>query len=190
MSELAPEGAAPATDDGQEVNDTTTDAPEFSRTYVERLRRENARYRSQVRELEPAATKLSELEAATATELERAVASARAETEKATAERYTRLLVEAEARGVAAELRFRDPADAVRLVDLDDIETGKDGAVNRDAVRDALRAIAESKPYLTEESTPPTAEEAGIGITGTGSGKDFSSYSVADFDKELGFTKG
>jgi hypothetical protein len=191
VSELAPEGA-PATDEGQEANTAdATEAPEFSRTYVEKLRRENARYRSQVRELEPAATKLSELEAANATELERAVATAKAEAEKATAERYTRLLVEAEARGVAAELRFRDPADAVRLVDLDDIETAKDGTVNRDAVRDALRAIAEAKPYLTEEvSAPPTAEEAGIGVTGTGGGKDFGSYSVADFDKELGFTAG
>ncbi|WP_159944801.1 MULTISPECIES: hypothetical protein [unclassified Nocardiopsis] len=188
MSEAVPEGTAPATDEGQEVNDTATDAPEFSRSYVEKLRRENAKYRSQVRELEPAAAKVAELEAANATELERAVATAKAETEKAVSERYARLLVEAEARGIAAELRFRDPADAVRLVDLDDIEADKDGAVNRDAVRDALRSIAEAKPYLTEESAVASAEEAGIGVTGTGPGKDYASYSVTDLDKELGFT--
>jgi hypothetical protein len=184
MSEVAPEGAPTATDEGQDTTDT--EAPEFTRAYVEKLRRENARYRSQVRELEPAAAKAAELEAASATEMEKAVAAAKAETEQALASRYTRLLGEAEARAVAAELKFRDAGDAVRLLDLDDIETDKDGAINRDAVRDALRAIAEQKPYLTEQAPVASPQDAGIGVTGTG-GKDYSSYSVTDFEKEMGF---
>jgi ATPase subunit of ABC transporter with duplicated ATPase domains len=125
---------APTTDTNGTVdaNDTApaperSESDQFSREYVEKIRRDAARYRTRVRELEPQAEKLAELEAATATETEKAVATARAEAEQATAEKYRGLLVRAEARSVAAELKFHDVDDAVRLVELGDVETAEDG---------------------------------------------------------------
>lgn len=60
----AREGAAQ--EEGQQDQDV------FDRQYVEKLRRENAKYRTRVKELEPQAAKLRELEDASKSELERA----------------------------------------------------------------------------------------------------------------------
>ncbi|GAA4908083.1 hypothetical protein [Streptomonospora salina] len=176
----------PASDSGASTGESTepSEGGEFSRDYVEKLRRENARYRTQVRELEPKAAKADELEQANATENERAVTAAKAETEKATAEKYRGLLVQAEARALAAELKFRDPEDAVRLVDLADVEAGEDGAVDRESIRSVLRTVADKKPYLIEAAPVPSPADAGIGVTGA-PGSDYGNLSVSDMDKEL-----
>ncbi|QMV85721.1 hypothetical protein HW450_03025 [Corynebacterium hindlerae] len=61
-------------DDG--VNDkqhTPEQQDTFDREYVEKLRRENAKYRTKVKELEPQAAKLKEIEDASKTELDKAL---------------------------------------------------------------------------------------------------------------------
>lgn len=62
----AQEEAASSAEKNQEQADS------FDREYVEKLRKENAKYRTRVKELEPQAAKLKEIEDASKSELEKA----------------------------------------------------------------------------------------------------------------------
>lgn len=85
------------------------------------------------------------------TDQEKAVEAAKAEgrTEALTAAN-TRL-VSAEARALAAEAKFRNPALAVRAVDLSSVKVADDGAVDAEAIKAALKELSESEPYLIED---------------------------------------
>lgn len=169
--------AQPDTDPG---TGTGTDARAAE---VAKLRRENAAWRTKLRATEE---RLSGLEAQHQTDAEKALAQARAEAASETATKFQQRLLAAQVRTIAAELRFRDPADAGRLVDLEEIQVGPDGEIDGEALRAALKTVAEAKPYLIEEATPriPTAREAGLGMAGAPD-TDYTGYSVADFDKEF-----
>lgn len=102
-----------------------------------------------------AAAKLAEIEAANATDLEKAVKAARDEgrTEAATAANSR--LVSAEARAIAAELKFKNPALAIKAVDLSDVSVSPDGEVDAAAIRAALDTLATDEPYLVGETAEP-----------------------------------
>jgi hypothetical protein len=91
------------------------------------------------------------------TDQEKALAVARseaAETAKVeTAATYERRLLEATVKAQAAG-RFRDPADALRLLDLTDIPRGDDGVIDDAAIGAALDQILSEKPYLGTDQTP------------------------------------
>lgn len=114
-----------------------------------------------------AAKRLEEIEAANASETEKAVAAARKEGEAATLERVNARLVKAEARAVAAALGFTDPTDAVALVDLSEVTVDEDGEVDSEAVKKELAALAERKAYLLKAKADTSASDAGIGATGS-----------------------
>ena len=61
----------------------------------------------------------------------------------------TRRIRQLVAEAVAAELRFINPATAVRLAGLDDIEVNPLGQLDEAAVRDRLQDLATAEPYLT-----------------------------------------
>lgn len=117
----------------------------------ERKARRDAERRAKEREEE-----LEQLRRSQMDEQERAVADARDEGKKeATAAVNTRL-VSAEVRAAAAKKGLTDPADAVRLLDLDQFDVDDNGDVDASAIEAALTALVESKPYLTSGSaTPP-----------------------------------
>jgi len=56
----------------------------------------------------------------------------------------------AEVRAAAAQL-LKDPADALRYLDLDQFEVSDDGEVDTSAVKEALEGLVKSKPYLAAE---------------------------------------
>ena len=91
------------------------------------------------------------------TEQEKALAIARAEGAEAatasTSASYEKRLLEATIKAQAAG-RFRDPADALRLLDLSDLPRGADGIVAEDAIGSALDSILTEKPYLGLETSP------------------------------------
>jgi hypothetical protein len=74
--------------------------------------------------------------------------------------------VRAEARAVAAELGFIDPADALGQIDLSEVTVDEDGEVDADAVRKELGDLAERKKYLLKQTRDTSATDAGIGTTG------------------------
>jgi alanyl-tRNA synthetase len=110
-----------------------------------------AAQKAELKELKAAKARLDELEQANATDLERAVKKAREEGATEAAERANGRLRNAEARALAAELRFRNPAKAVRLVDLDDVTVSPDGTVDAAAIKARLDSLAKDEPYLVDD---------------------------------------
>lgn len=74
-------------------------------------------------------------------------AQVRREVEREVTEKANRRIVKAEVKALAADT-FADPDDAVRLLDLDDIEVDEDGEVDSDDVRAQLDALLARKPHL------------------------------------------
>lgn len=143
---------APPTDppSPNEPEKTFTQA-ELDRVVAERLKRAKP---ADYDELKAAAKRLAEIEAANATDLEKAVKAARDEGRAEVQKAANARLISAEARAVAAELRFKNPALAIKAVDLTDIKVGEDGAVDGDAVRAALTKLATDEPYLVGDDKP------------------------------------
>jgi hypothetical protein len=124
--------------------------------------------------------KIDEIESASKPELERAVQAARREAAaEATAKANSRL-VTSEARALAAEARFRNPATAVRLLDLSEVSVTDSGEVDTDAIKSALSKLGEDEPYLLadESGRTPPARDAGIGVAGSGTPTDDSPRSL------------
>lgn len=65
-------------------------------------------------------------------------------------------LVSAEARALAAEAKFRNPALAVRALDLKDIPVGDDGEVDGTAIKAKLKELSDADPYLLDDGKKPT----------------------------------
>lgn len=121
-------------------------------------------------DLKAKAARLDEIEAANATELDKAVKTARDEATTAERTRTSGILAGAEARAQAAE-RFRNPATAVKLLDLSGVSVDDEGVVDAAGVKALLDSLAESDPYLLKDDKPevPTPGQVGLGVGGTGS---------------------
>jgi len=90
-----------------------------------------------------------------ATELEKAVKTAREEGRAEATQAANSVLVNAEARAMAAEARFRNPAVAVRAIDLTGVRVGTDGQVDQAAIKALLDDLAKTDPYLVDDGQPP-----------------------------------
>lgn len=115
--------------------------------------------------------KVGALEESTKTDLEREIEKARNEARAEVQTGVNARLVAAEVRALAAELAFRDPADALAQLSaggkLAEAPVGDDGSVDGAAVKAELEALAKSKPYLLKEaSAGASASLAGIGVSG------------------------
>lgn len=127
-----------------------------------------------VKEGEKHRARVEELEAANQSETEKAVAAARKEGAVEARKASDARLVRAEARALAAEAQFRDPARVVRLLDgLDDVTVGEDGGVDTDAIRRQLSELSEEAPYLVapDESPRPPAPNPAQGSSAAGPSK-------------------
>ena len=115
--------------------------------------------------------KVGALEESTKTDLEREVEKARSEARAEVQAGANARLIAAEVRTLAAELAFRDPADALAQLSaggkLSDVPVSDDGSVDGAAVKAELEALARSKPYLLKEAPAgASASLAGIGVSG------------------------
>lgn len=81
-------------------------------------------------------------------ELEAARAEARAETLSKANERVLRSEVKSAAAG-----KLRNPADALKLLDLKDFDVNEDGDVDTDQIQDAISDLLEEKPYLAAQGS-------------------------------------
>lgn len=117
--------------------------PEEMEAELRSARQEAAKYRRSLRATEK---ERDDLRSATQTDSERIVAEAKAEGKReALAEANSRLL-SAEIRSSAAG-KLADPADAVRLLDLDSF-IDADGNIDDKAIRAAIDDLVRTKPYL------------------------------------------
>lgn len=127
---------------------------DLNRIVGERLAREREKYADYESLKEKAAAHDAAIEAAK-TEAEKAVDAARKEGESTATERANARIVGAEARALAATEKFRNPAAAVKLLDLSGVTVGADGEVDADAIKTKLKALAESDPYLVDDGKKP-----------------------------------
>lgn len=102
-----------------------------------------------------AAKRLEEIEAANASELDKAVAKARDEGRAEVQSAANARLISAEARALAAEVKFRNPTLAVKAIDLSGVSVSDDGTVDVAAIRTALGDLAKADPYLVDDGKTP-----------------------------------
>lgn len=131
-----------------------TSQEEMDRRLGERLARERAKF-ADYDDLKAAKTEYDKLLDAARTDQEKAVEAAKNEgrTEALTAAN-TRLL-SAEARALAAEAKFANPALVVRALDLKDVKVNDDGSVDADAIKAKLKEAADSGAFVIGDGEKP-----------------------------------
>ncbi|MCA1569763.1 MAG: hypothetical protein LC798_05460 [Chloroflexi bacterium] len=99
--------------------------------------------------------RLAQFDEASKTEQEKAIEAARKEAATAaTAEATTRAnrrILTAEIKA-AAGTKLADPADAVRLLDLDSFDVDDDGEVDSNSIASAIEDLLKAKPYLAADA--------------------------------------
>ncbi len=136
--------------------DPSKDEPKFTQADVDRIMGETRRKAkpADYDDVKAKAKQFDDLQAANASEMEKAVKAARAEGAAEVAARANERLVGAEARALAAEMKFRNPATAVRLLDLSGVKVGEDGDVDSARVRSLLDTLGKTEPYLIGDGRP------------------------------------
>lgn len=137
--------APPAPPADAPADDKTFTQADVDRLIADRLKRAKP---ADYDELKAAAKRLADIEAANASDLEKAVKAARDEGRAEVITAANARLVTAEARALAAEMQFRKPGHAVKLVDLSGVKVTDDGDVDADAIRVALKELADDDPLL------------------------------------------
>jgi hypothetical protein len=159
-----PDGDPPA-DGGQQQQRTFTQT-ELDAIVERRLAKERAKY-ADYDDLKAAAGKLTEIEDAQRSDLERAqqaAQDAQARAEQAEA-RAREVAIRSALTAQAATAGVVDIDAAIRLVDLDGITVGDDGSVT--GADTAVAALLESKPFLKAQQAPPSFDG---GARGDGTG--------------------
>jgi len=117
---------------------------EINRKLEERVKGEAGPLKKQLEEMS------AELAKAQGREAEHAELQKQRETETKALAKANDRIRKAEIRAAAAQL-LKDPADALRYLDLDQFEVSDDGEVDTAAVKEALEGLVKSKPYLAAE---------------------------------------
>lgn len=147
---------------GGDVQKPQTQAePEtFSREYVEELRRENAKYRTERNDFK---TKLDDAEAKKLEEQGKfkELADQRAAELEDLKLKRREDAVQAAVRLEALKMGFNDPNDAYTAADLSKVKVGEMGDVS--GVQEAIVALVAAKPYLVKSGKGAPGLDAGAG---------------------------
>lgn len=140
-------GSGEGSGEGSGSGDGEGDQDTFDRSYVEKLRKESADYRTRAKKAEE---ELEERRKAEMSDLEKA------QTEKEKADQRAQQLeqeldymrLQAAVTAEANSQNFHDPEDALSLIDRDSISKSDEGQYNRQSVQAAVKRLADSKPHL------------------------------------------
>lgn len=133
---------------------------ELDRIIGDRLARQKQQY-ADYDDIKARAAQLDELEAANATELEKAqkaAADAAAARDQAV-ERANGALLRAAITNAASKANAVDPDDVFALLDKSTLTVGDDGQVS--GVQDAVKALLEAKPHLVGKPAPVGSGDGG-----------------------------
>ena len=113
------------------------------------LRRENAKWRTQLRAVEEQQQAKAKAEM---TDLERLQAELAAEREARTRAEQARLQIAVKSQIIAAAAKasFADPEDAYRMIDPATLDVADDGTVS--GLDDAVKGLLKAKPYLAKQA--------------------------------------
>jgi hypothetical protein len=123
---------------------------DVDRIVRERVERERSKF-SDYSELKQAKVELDKIKEANASDLEKAIKQAREEGKAEVKAMSDSRLVAAEARALAAEARFRNPALAIRAIDTTDVKVSDDGTVDAATLKSLLDDLAKAEPYLIDD---------------------------------------
>lgn len=123
------------------------------------------------------------------TETERAIDEAKKGTATEVAQRFLSKLVGSEAKAIAANLGFNDPADALTVIDQASLPV-KDDEPDADAIKKLVEKLATDKPYLLKagKPTPRTRPKPGQGEP-TGTANEAGKGKAAAALRALGATR-
>lgn len=143
---------------------------DLDRVLGERLARERAKF-ADYADLQKKAAEFDKATEAARSEHEKAVEAARNEGKTEALTTANTRLLSAEARALAAEAKFANPALAVRALDLSDVKVNDDGSVDADAIKAKLKEAADSGAFVidTGEKPKPKPDRAQGGAGGAGS---------------------
>ncbi len=147
----APPTAPPPGDDGSKTF-TQADVDRMIKSRADRVAAEKY---GDYNDLKASAEKLAKIEAANASETEKAVKAARDEGRNEVLSAANQRLVNAEARALAAAARARNPVVAVRSLDLSGVKVADDGTVDAAAIKAMLEDLQKSDGYLFGDPPPP-----------------------------------
>lgn len=155
----------PTADQQQEPIENADTAKEKTFTQAEmerilgtRLEKERAKF-ADYDALRAKAGELDKLRESNQSEMEKAVAGAKAEGMSEATARANQVLVRAEARAQAAAASFHNPHDAARLLDLSAVVVTPDGDVDVEAIKKLIEETVRERPYLikSDEKSAPRA---------------------------------
>lgn len=106
----------------------------------------------------------------------------RREAEQAALAKANTRILKAEVRAAAAG-KLADPADALKLLDLDQFEVDADGEVDADEITSAIDDLIKSKPYLAAAATTPAKRFQGSGDGGARGKTKGVDQQIADAEK-------
>lgn len=160
------------TDTGDDAGDEEVRDPAQVLKDNRKLRREQRKTAERLEALEKELTGYREQDEASKSDQEKALDAARKEAAAEADSKWRARFVTAAVEARAART-FADPADAVRLIDLEDLDVD-----DTEAIDTALEELATAKPYLLrsagdDEKTPPKSDAGNRGQPAAG-GKDKS----------------
>lgn len=147
---------------------------EFDRMVGQRLERERTKVTAQFADYDDLKQKAAEHDKAaeaSKSEHQKAVDAARKEGETAATTAANTRIVAADARAAAATLKFRNPAAAVKLLDLSDVKV-VDGEPDAEAIKAKLTKLAETDAYLVEADEKKPAPKKATALKSGASGGD------------------
>ena len=159
---------ATATSTDAVATDTTTDLGDAGKKALdaERAARkvsEKAAKDAQ-KERDDLAARLSEIDEANKSDSEKAIEAARKEADAAARAEvttaYEQRLLEAEVKAAAAG-KITDPEDAIRLLNLGELEKNAEGEVDRKTIEAAIADLVKQKPYLATGAKPGSGSADG-----------------------------
>lgn len=124
---------------------------ELDRIISDRLNRERARF-ADYDVVKDKATKYDEHVAASASDLDRAKAEAREEGRSEVRRITDARLISAEARAIAAGLKFHNPAD-VALVDFSTVTFNDQGEPDASRIKELIEDVVRTRPHLVAGDT-------------------------------------
>ena len=151
--EIAGLDGQPQDNAGQDTGATTEqDVPDVTALLneIKALRKENAKWRTQLRGVEEQQAAKAKAEM---TELERLQAELREAQEARTRAEQARLqtAIRSQVIAAAAKAGFNDPEDAYRMIDVDALDVADDGAVG--GLDESLKDLLKTKPDLAKQAT-------------------------------------
>lgn len=155
--------AAPAPDVTPEPTPPQPDPLAEARADAEKWKKLSRENEKTAKANADAAKRLGEIEAANATDLEKAVKAARDETAATIRSEVTRDRVLDKVEALAGR-DFADPEDAKLRLGARADEFVKDGAVDADAIRTALTQLLKDRPHLSAKPDGKVRGDVGQGV--------------------------